>query len=105
MRVAEARAELVGHGAEVTEDPAAQRIAAFLPGISEAMVALAVPLLSPLWIEFSGPLLLAHGLSHRRQVVKKRRKWKLRLWPRKAKKKATRSAKHSRSRPKLVVNN
>ena len=68
------------------------------------MVGLAVPLLPPLWIEFSGPLLLAYGLSHRRMAVKKRRRWKLRSWPRKAKKKRTaRAAKPKAAKPRLVV--
>ena len=104
-RVTEARADLVRHGAEITEDPAAKRLAAFRPGVSEAMVGLAVPLLPPLWIEFSGPLLLAYGLSHRRQAAtRKRRKWRLRLWPRKAKKKRTaRAAKPKAAKPRLVV--
>lgn len=76
-----------------------------VPWISEAMLALAVPLLPPLWIEFSGPLLLAYGLSHRRMATtRKRRKWKLRLWPRKAKRKTVRkAAKPPRSTPKLAV--
>ena len=106
-RVTEARADLVRHGAEITEDPAAKRLAAFLPGVSEEMVGLAVPLLPPLWIELSGPLLLTYGLSHRRQAAtRKRRKWRLRLWPRKAKKKRTaRAAKPKAAKPRLVVAN
>jgi hypothetical protein len=79
-RVKDARNELVQLGAAIVEDPAAKRLAAILPW-SEAQIALATPLMLPVWLELSGLVLLTYGLAPRRKpkrkvAVKKSRKKK-----------------------------
>jgi hypothetical protein len=61
-RLKTARDELTKLGAHTAENPSEKRIAAWL-GVSEAQVAMAQPLLLPIWIELSGLALLTYGLS------------------------------------------
>lgn len=61
-RLKTARDGLTKLGARTVEDPSAKRIAAVL-GVSEAQIAMAQPLLLPVWIELSGLALLTYGLS------------------------------------------
>ena len=60
-------------GARSVEDPAARRLAAFLPGVSEATVGLAMPVALPFWLQLSGPLLLGFGLASKRRKAKRRK--------------------------------
>lgn len=86
QRVDKARAELVQLGAQTAEDPAARRIAAMVPGLSEATYGLVQPLLLPVWLELSGLSLLTFGLSAPRksgQPAPVKRKRKKRKAPRK----------------------
>ena len=69
QRVVEARAKLVGLGAQAAEDPGAQRIAAVLP-ISAATYRQIAPALLPLWLELTAPLLLR--LASRHLAVRRR---------------------------------
>jgi hypothetical protein len=63
QRVDQARTQLVQLGAHTAEDPGARRIAAMIPGLSEAQYGLLQPLLLPMWLELSGLSLLTYGLS------------------------------------------
>jgi hypothetical protein len=47
QRVADARAKVAGLGARTVEDPLVRRLAAIVPGVSEAQVQLYLPLLFP----------------------------------------------------------
>ena len=58
----EARAGLVGLGAETVENPAALAVASML-GISGATYALLLPLALPLWLELAAPAVLAYGFA------------------------------------------
>ena len=71
-RVTEARNKLVRLGSAIVEDPAAKRLAAFLP-VSEGTIGLATPLLLPVWLELSGLVLLTYGLAPRHKPVKQPR--------------------------------
>lgn len=76
QRVADARAKLVGLGAEIEVDPGARRIAAVLPVSVETYQA-ASPAVLPLWLELTAPLLLSVGLAPSRRKkpkAKQRRK-------------------------------
>jgi hypothetical protein len=75
-RVDQARAELIRLGARTVEDPVARRLAAYLPGVSEATIGLAMPVALPLWLEIAGPLLLGFGLASKRRKSKKKAKRK-----------------------------
>ena len=82
--MAEARAKLVGLGAQAADDPGTQRIAALL-SISPARYQQIAPALLPMWLELTAPLLLSIGLAPSRRrpraQVPKRRKRKKRLGP------------------------
>src|SRR5262245_19188164 len=62
-RVAKARSELAGLGAQRKEDPGAASLAALLPWFSAEQIQQAVPALLPLWLELTAPLLLSLGLA------------------------------------------
>jgi hypothetical protein len=70
QRVADARAKLAGLGARTVEDPLARRLAAIIPGVSEANVQLYLPLLLPTWLELSGLVLVSFGLAPPRRKVR-----------------------------------
>ena len=80
--MAEARAKLVGLGAQAADDPGTQRIAALL-SISAARYQQIAPALLPMWLELTAPLLLSIGLAPSgrgaRVQMRKRGKRKKRL--------------------------
>ena len=87
QRVVEARAGLVGLGAQTVENPAALAVASII-GISEATYRLLLPLLLPAWLEIAAPAVLAYGFAPmpRKEAppkTKTKRRRKKRLGPRK----------------------
>ena len=81
QRVADARAKLIGLGAQVAEDPGARVLAELLQIKAETYQRVA-PALLPFWLELTAPLLLSIGLAlpHRQakaQVRKRNRKRRL----------------------------
>ena len=82
QRVGEARTKLAGVGAHTVEDPLARRLAAIIPGVSEGAIQLCLPLALPIWLELSGLVLVSFGLAPRRRA-------KVKVRTRRAKKKAT----------------
>jgi hypothetical protein len=86
QRVAEARAGLVGFGAQTVENPAALAVASMI-GISPATYQLLLPLALPLWLELAAPAVLAYGFAPGRRKApepkKKAKRRKKKAAPRK----------------------